>query len=165
MLRCIRCGACMNHCVVYRQIGGHAYGAVYPGPMGAVLTPALDGVEKTRDLPNACTLNGRCQEVCPVGIPLPTLLRGWRETSWREGLAPGAVRCGPAGLGAAWRERPRALPAGDGLGGARHARCSAGARLDRARCRSPAAGPTTATSRPPPGAPSWRSCGTGSGPR
>lgn len=106
MLRCIRCGACMNHCVVYRQIGGHAYGATYPGPMGAVLTPALEGVEKTRDLPHACTLNGRCQEVCPVGIPLPTLLRGWRDTSWKEGLVPGSVR---AGLWA-WRfvaERPR----------------------------------------------------------
>ena len=105
MLRCIRCGACMNHCVVYRQIGGHAYGATYPGPMGAVLTPALEGVEKTRDLPHACTLNGRCQEVCPVGIPLPTLLRGWRDTSWKEGLVPGSVR---AGLWA-WRfvaERP-----------------------------------------------------------
>src|SRR3954451_12947588 len=51
ILRCIRCGACMNHCVVYRQIGGHAYGSTYPGPMGAVLTPALDGLAKSRDLP------------------------------------------------------------------------------------------------------------------
>ena len=105
MLRCIRCGACMNHCVVYRQIGGHAYGATYPGPMGAVLTPALEGVEKSRDLPHACTLNGRCQEVCPVGIPLPALLRGWRDRSWKEGLVPYSVR---SGLGL-WRfvaERP-----------------------------------------------------------
>ncbi|WP_203072238.1 lactate utilization protein B [Falsiroseomonas ponticola] len=94
MLRCIRCGACMNHCVVYRQIGGHAYGATYPGPMGAVLTPALEGVERARDLPHACTLNGRCQEVCPVGIPLPTLLRGWRDRSWREGLVPAGTRAG-----------------------------------------------------------------------
>ncbi|MCK8785860.1 LutB/LldF family L-lactate oxidation iron-sulfur protein [Roseomonas sp. NAR14] len=106
MLRCIRCGACMNHCVVYRQIGGHAYGATYPGPMGAVLTPALEGVEKAKDLPHACTLNGRCQEVCPVSIPLPTLLRGWRDRSWKEGLVPQAMR---TGLGL-WRfvaERPR----------------------------------------------------------
>ena len=94
MLRCIRCGACMNHCVVYRQIGGHAYGATYPGPMGAVLTPVLDGVERARDLPHACTLNGKCQEVCPVGIPLPTLLRGWRDRSWTEGLVPPGMRAG-----------------------------------------------------------------------
>ena len=106
MLRCIRCGACMNHCVVFRQIGGHAYGGTYPGPMGAVLTPAFDGLKQSRDLPNACTLNGKCQEVCPVRIPLPTLLRGWREKSWREGLEPASVR---SGLGAwAWfARRPR----------------------------------------------------------
>jgi len=106
MLRCIRCGACMNHCVVFRQIGGHAYGGTYPGPMGAVLTPALDGLAETRDLPNACTLNGKCQEVCPVRIPLPTLLRGWREKSWREGLEPASVRSG-LGLWAWFARRPR----------------------------------------------------------
>jgi L-lactate dehydrogenase complex protein LldF len=94
MLRCIRCGACMNHCVVFRQLGGHAYGGVYPGPMGAVLTPIFDGLKGTRDLPHACTLNGRCQEVCPVDIPLPTLLRGWRDRSWREGLEPLSMRAG-----------------------------------------------------------------------
>jgi len=94
MLRCIRCGACLNHCVVFRQIGGHAYGGTYPGPMGSVLTPALDGLRQSRDLPQACTLNGKCQEVCPVRIPLPTLLRGWREKSWREGLEPTAMRLG-----------------------------------------------------------------------
>jgi L-lactate dehydrogenase complex protein LldF len=94
MLRCIRCGACMNHCVVFRQIGGHAYGGVYPGPMGAVLTPVFDGLDESRDLPHACTMNGRCQEVCPVNIPLPTLMRGWRERSWREGLEPATVRGG-----------------------------------------------------------------------
>jgi L-lactate dehydrogenase complex protein LldF len=106
MLRCIRCGACMNHCVVFRQIGGHAYGGTYPGPMGAVLTPALDGLAKNRDLPNACTLNGKCQEVCPVKIPLPTLLRGWRERSWREGLEPVSVRQGITAW--AWvAQRPR----------------------------------------------------------
>ena len=66
MLRCIRCGACMNHCVVFRQMGGHAYGGT-PGPMGRVLTPVFDGLEKSRDLPHACTMNGKCQEVCPVG--------------------------------------------------------------------------------------------------
>ena len=92
MLRCIRCGACMNHCVVFRQVGGHAYGGTYPGPMGAVLTPALDGLAASRDLPQACTMNGKCQEVCPVAIPLPTLLRGWRDRSWREGLEPVSTR-------------------------------------------------------------------------
>ena len=110
MLRCIRCGACMNHCVVYRQIGGHAYGAVYPGPMGAVLTPVFDGLAKSRDLPHACTMNGRCQEVCPVDIPLPTLLRGWRDRSWREGLEPAATRYG-LGLWAFVAGRPAPLPA------------------------------------------------------
>ena len=94
MLRCIRCGACMNHCVVFRQLGGHVYGGTYPGPMGAVLTPVFDGLERSRDLPHACTMNGKCQEVCPVAIPLPTLLRGWRDRSWREGLEPSVVRFG-----------------------------------------------------------------------
>ncbi|MCH9809152.1 MAG: lactate utilization protein [Alphaproteobacteria bacterium] len=97
MLRCIRCGACMNHCVVYRQIGGHAYGATYPGPMGSVLTPVLDGLKQSRELPHACTLNGKCAEVCPVEIPLPSLLRGWRERSWKEGLEPVTVRAGIGG--------------------------------------------------------------------
>ena len=94
MLRCIRCGACMNHCVVFRQLGGHAYGGTYPGPMGAVLTPVLDGLEQSRELAHACTLNGKCQEVCPVQIPLPTLLRGWRDRSWRDGLEPTTTRLG-----------------------------------------------------------------------
>ena len=97
MLRCIRCGACMNHCVVYRQIGGHAYGGTYPGPMGSVLTPVFDGLKRSRDLPHACTLNGKCAEVCPVEIPLPTLLRGWRDRTWKEGLVPTTVRAGLGG--------------------------------------------------------------------
>ena len=69
MLRCIRCGACMNHCPVYHSIGGHAYGWVYPGPMGAVLTPSLIGVDKAGHLPNASTFCGRCESVCPMKIP------------------------------------------------------------------------------------------------
>ena len=115
MLRCIRCGACMNHCVVYRQIGGHAYGAVYPGPMGAVLTPALSGLAAFRDLPHACTMNGRCQEVCPVAIPLPTLLRGWRDRSWREGLEPRSTRYG-IGIWAFVARRPRLYRLASGVG-------------------------------------------------
>ncbi|WBU62817.1 LutB/LldF family L-lactate oxidation iron-sulfur protein [Paracoccus aerodenitrificans] len=106
MLRCIRCGACMNHCVVYRQIGGHAYGGTYPGPMGAVLTPVLDGLAKSRDLPFACTLNGRCEEVCPVRIPLKTLLKAWRFRSWDSQQEVGAMRFGLGLWGFAAR-RPR----------------------------------------------------------
>ncbi|MDH3535915.1 MAG: LutB/LldF family L-lactate oxidation iron-sulfur protein, partial [Gammaproteobacteria bacterium] len=79
MLRCIRCGACMNHCPVYGRVGGHAYGWVYPGPMGSVLTPIMVGLDEAGHLPNACTLNGRCETVCPVKIPLPTLLRSLRR--------------------------------------------------------------------------------------
>lgn len=96
MLRCIRCGACMNHCPVYAAVGGHAYGAVYPGPMGSVLTPALSSLKAAKDLPNACTLNGRCKQVCPVNIPLPDMLRSLRARQWDEGLvspvAKGALK-------------------------------------------------------------------------
>ena len=88
MLRCIRCGACMNHCVVYKHIGGHAYGSVYPGPMGSVLTPHLEGLDKAQKQTHACTLNGRCEEVCPVNIPLPTLLRALRSKSWDKKYEP-----------------------------------------------------------------------------
>lgn len=96
MLRCIRCGACMNHCPIYHAVGGHAYGWVYPGPMGAVLTPALIGIEKAKDLPNASTFCGRCEEVCPVRIPLPRMMRSWREREFERHLSPVAVRSGLA---------------------------------------------------------------------
>ena len=92
MLRCIRCGACLNHCPVYTSIGGHAYGWVYPGPMGSVLTPLINGIDKAYDLPNACTLNGRCQTVCPVKIPLPGLLRELRRQQFETGLTPAPFR-------------------------------------------------------------------------
>lgn len=94
MLRCIRCGACMNHCPVYQSVGGHTYGTVYVGPMGAVLSPALLGVSETQHLPCASTLCGRCEEVCPVAIPLPRLLRHWREKSFEAGNVPGLERWG-----------------------------------------------------------------------
>ena len=94
MLRCIRCGACMNHCPVYHAIGGHAYGWVYPGPMGAVLTPSLIGVEKGGHLPNASTFCGRCESVCPVKIPLPKLMRHWREREFERHLTPAVQRYG-----------------------------------------------------------------------
>lgn len=96
MLRCIRCGACMNHCPVYHAVGGHAYGWVYPGPMGAVLTPSLIGVDKGGHLPNASTFCGRCESVCPVRIPLPKLMRHWREREFERHLSPATVRSGIA---------------------------------------------------------------------
>lgn len=88
MLRCIRCGACMNHCPVYQNVGGHAYGWVYPGPMGSVLTPAYAGIENAGDLPNAATFCGECHVVCPVKIPLPDLMRKWRERQFDQALRP-----------------------------------------------------------------------------
>jgi L-lactate dehydrogenase complex protein LldF len=94
MLRCIRCGACMNHCPVFSAVGGHAYGWVYPGPMGAVLTPALVGVDKAGHLPNASMFCGRCEEVCPVRIPLPRMMRAWREREFERHLSPATVRGG-----------------------------------------------------------------------
>jgi L-lactate dehydrogenase complex protein LldF len=94
MLRCIRCAACMNHCPVYHAVGGHAYGWVYPGPMGAVLSPSLIGVDKAGHLPNASTFCGRCESVCPVRIPLPKLMRHWREREFERNLSPAPVRSG-----------------------------------------------------------------------
>jgi L-lactate dehydrogenase complex protein LldF len=84
MLRCIRCGACMNHCPVYGAIGGHAYGWVYPGPMGSVLTPSFVGLEHAKDLPNASTFCGKCDSVCPVRIPLTRLMRNLREEQFEK---------------------------------------------------------------------------------
>jgi L-lactate dehydrogenase complex protein LldF len=92
MLRCIRCGACMNHCPVYQNIGGHAYGWVYPGPMGSVLTPVYVGIENAGDLPNAATFCGECAVVCPVKIPLPDLMRKLREQQFGGKLRPWAER-------------------------------------------------------------------------
>lgn len=95
ILECIRCGACLNHCPIYTSVGGHAYGWVYQGPMGSVLTPLLTALESSAALPNACTSCGRCEEVCPADIPLPELLRKLRVEEqlhklsaprWRLGL-------------------------------------------------------------------------------
>nr|VFK23487.1 MAG: L-lactate dehydrogenase complex protein LldF [Candidatus Kentron sp. MB]VFK27892.1 MAG: L-lactate dehydrogenase complex protein LldF [Candidatus Kentron sp. MB]VFK74453.1 MAG: L-lactate dehydrogenase complex protein LldF [Candidatus Kentron sp. MB] len=93
ILYCIRCGACLNHCPVYSAVGGHAYGWVYPGPMGAVLTPLLRGRQANAwDLPHACTLNGRCEDVCPVKIPLPMLLRQLRADAYAHKETPREMR-------------------------------------------------------------------------
>ncbi|MGH6945549.1 MAG: LutB/LldF family L-lactate oxidation iron-sulfur protein, partial [Geminicoccaceae bacterium] len=94
ILRCIRCGACMNHCPVYLATGGHAYGWVYPGPMGAVLTPSFIGIEEARHLPNASTFCGRCEQVCPMRIPLPKMMRHWREREFASKLSPATGRYG-----------------------------------------------------------------------
>ena len=104
MLRCIRCAACMNHCPVYGAVGGHAYGWVYPGPMGAVMTPWLLGIDHAADLPNASTLCGRCETVCPMHIALPRLLRRWREKAF--GARPAARSALAIRLWAAAAKRP-----------------------------------------------------------
>lgn len=95
-LRCIRCGACMNHCPVYHAVGGHAYGWVYPGPIGAVLDPALIGIKEAAALPNASTFCGRCESVCPMRIPLPKMMRHWREREFERHLTPATQRAGLA---------------------------------------------------------------------
>lgn len=106
ILRCIRCGACMNVCPVYRQASGHAYHAIYPGPLGAVLSPLLAGerFQEYADLPKASSLCGACNEVCPVNIPLPTLLLRLRDKNKREG----GPSCGtpPMGPFAALASKP-----------------------------------------------------------
>jgi L-lactate dehydrogenase complex protein LldF len=111
ILRCIRCGACLNVCPVYRQASGHAYRSVYPGPVGAVLSPLLEGKHgfaKKADLPKASSLCGACHEVCPVNIPIPDLLLRLRNRANQEGIAsPGTPPMGAWALLAsqplAWR--------------------------------------------------------------
>ncbi len=103
VLRCIRCGACLNVCPIYRNIGGHAYGAVYPGPIGAVLSPLLVG-DAASDLPYASSLCGACTEVCPVEIPLHDLLIKHRQRYVAEGKSPPAERLAFALLAQAWSQ-------------------------------------------------------------
>jgi L-lactate dehydrogenase complex protein LldF len=87
-LLCIRCGTCLNHCPVYVRIGGHAYGHVYPGPIGKILTPQMEGLERAGVLATASSLCGACGEVCPVRIPIPDLIRRLRNESYdQEGNA------------------------------------------------------------------------------
>jgi L-lactate dehydrogenase complex protein LldF len=107
MLRCIRCAACLNHCPVYSTVGGHAYGWVYSGPMGSVLTPGLIGVDVAGNLPNASTFCGKCESVCPMKIPLPSMMRSWREREFERHLTPATVRANLAAW--AWIVRRPAL--------------------------------------------------------
>ncbi len=88
-LNCIRCSACLNVCPVYERVGGHAYGSTYPGPIGAILTPMLVGVENAPSLPYASSLCGACYEVCPVKIDIPRVLVHLRRRVVELGGAPG----------------------------------------------------------------------------
>ena len=144
MLRCIRCAACMNHCPVYGAVGGHAYGWVYPGPMGSVLTPSLIGVDQAGHLPNASTFCGKCESVCPVKIPLPKLMRHWREREFERHLTPPVVRTNLA-LWALFRAPAGAVSPGDACGGVDAGPAGPQAAAASTSCRSPAAGPADAT--------------------
>jgi L-lactate dehydrogenase complex protein LldF len=117
MLQCIRCGACLNVCPVFRAATGHAYGGVYPGPMGAVLSPLLGGEEslsKFAQLPKASSLCAACEEVCPVAIPIPRMLLSLRGDLHRRQLKSGADP--PWGPWAALATRPRLWRAALGAG-------------------------------------------------
>ena len=155
MLRCLRCSACLNHCPVYAAVGGHAYGWVYPGPMGAVLTPALVGLHEAGHLPNASTFCGRCESVCPVKIPLPKMMRHWREREFAAAAEPAGLPLRAAAVGVA----------GDAAGAlsravaASRAACSAGPAAARGRFRSLplAAGWTAVRDMPAPEGRSFQS--------
>ena len=116
-LRCIRCSACLNVCPVYARVGGHAYESVYPGPIGAILTPQLKGMDDAGSLPYASSLCGACAEVCPVNIEIPRLLTHLRarERSEASALDPELLsmkRALPRVLVApAVRARPEGSPA------------------------------------------------------
>ncbi|GIV81987.1 MAG: iron-sulfur cluster-binding protein [Anaerolineae bacterium] len=88
VLQCIRCGACLNHCPVYQEAGGHAYGHAYSGPIGAVLVPLLVGLEQYEALPHASSLCGACLEVCPARIDLPRMLLDLRAEEVARGIIP-----------------------------------------------------------------------------
>lgn len=94
ILGCIRCGACLNACPVYKSIGGHAYGDTYPGPVGSVVTPGLRGLTGWTDLPSASSLCGACRDVCPIRLDIPRMLLHLRNTPEARRTAPRALRAG-----------------------------------------------------------------------
>ena len=148
VLSCIRCGACLDVCPVYRKIGGHAYDAVYSGPIGAVLSPLLEGLDRHPDLPFASSLCGACTEVCSARIPLAEMIRELREDAVAQGLVSPAWGAGLAAYAEVTR-RPRlwralerlALPLlrRAPLSGAAPARPRPARRLDAASATSRAA--------------------------
>jgi L-lactate dehydrogenase complex protein LldF len=99
ILGCIRCGACLNVCPIYKSIGGHAYGDVYPGPVGAVVTPGLKGLGAWRELPEASTLCGACRDVCPLRLDIPRMLLSLRSRGSRDAQVPLALRAGMKAFG------------------------------------------------------------------
>ncbi len=116
ILACIRCGACLNACPVYRTIGGHAYGDTYQGPVGAILTPGLRGLQDWRALPDASSLCGACREVCPVRIDIPRMLLVLRGAAMKENRQPRSLA--RAMRVYAWAAtRPRAYRAMARIGG------------------------------------------------
>ncbi len=117
ILYCIRCGACLSACPVYQQIGGHAYGSIYSGPIGAVLTPALRGIAGAADLPHASSLCGACRDVCPVRIDIPRMLLKLRADDASVALSPRWIRLGIRAF--AWTgTRPRVFQAAGRLAAA-----------------------------------------------
>lgn len=103
ILACLRCGACLNTCPVYRVTGGHAYGSVYSGPIGSVVTPLLTGLENATPLPFVSSLCGKCKEVCPVDIDLPRMLLDLRRDMVQHGHSPFVWNVGMRGLATASR--------------------------------------------------------------
>ena len=127
ILRCIRCGCCLNACPVYGKVGGHAYGSAYPGPVGAVLTPSLAGLEETRHLPNASSLCGRCEEVCPMRIPDPGDAAPSPRAGGQGGPRPGGGQARPGPVERAGAPPP-ALPPSQRPRRRRHGRAGPAAR-------------------------------------
>lgn len=116
MLTCIRCGACLNACPIYRLIGGHGYASTYPGPMGSVLSPLFSGFDAYADLPHATSLCGACREVCPVRIDLPGLLLRLRRDIVRDGHRPWWLKLGLS-VYAIGAQHPSLFALGARLGG------------------------------------------------
>jgi len=107
ILACIRCGACLNACPVFKTVGGHAYGTVYSGPFGSIVTPGLHGMEPWWELPYASTLCGACEEVCPVRIEIPRMLLNLRERAASEGRLPGWLERGMSRYAKTTTDPPR----------------------------------------------------------